>query len=226
MIYFFHGNDTEKARIKANELANSLHKKKPEASFFKMDVENFDITTLQEYIGGQGLFSNKYIVLLDRLCEKKDIKELVTDLLKEISESENIFIIFEAKIDKATATKIEKKAEKTATFDLSEKEERELKSKKEEGMNIFDIANALGEKNKKHIWIIYRQLLEEGKAVEEIHGVIFWKAKSMLLANDFRIWTSEELMKLIEDLINVYHQSRRGNTDFECGLEKLLLKIK
>jgi DNA polymerase III delta subunit len=226
MIYFFHGTDTEKARVKANELADSLRKKKPDASFFRIDAENFDTTKLQEYIGGQGLFSNKYIVLLDRLCAEKEVKEQFTDLLKEIAESENIFIIFEGKIDKATATKIEKKAEKTATSDLTEKEEREIKNKKEGALNVFEIANALGEKNKKHLWIIYRQLIEEGKAPEEIHGVLFWKAKTMLLAGGSNIWKSEELSKMIEDLIMVYHEARRGAHELETGLEALLIGIK
>ncbi len=226
MIYFFHGTDTDKVRTKANELADSLRKKKPDASFFKIDSENFDLAVLKEYIGGQGLFSNKYIVLLDRLCEKKEVKEPFVEELKEIKESENIFIIFEGKIDKATATKIEKKAEKTATFDLSEKEEREIKSKKEEGLNIFEIANALGEKNKKSLWIIYRQLIEEGKAPEEIHGVLFWKAKTMLLAGGSYNWNTEQLYGLIDDLITVYHESRRGTHELETGLEALLIGIK
>jgi len=226
MIYFYHGTDVEKARIKSHELADSLRKKKPDASYFVMGTESFDSTTLDEYIGGQGLFSNKYIVLLDRLCENKEIKELFIDKLKEIQESENIFIIFEGKLDKATATKIEKKAEKTAVHDLSDKEVADIKQKKEEGLNIFEIANALGEKNKKHLWIIYRQLIEEGKVPEEIHGVLFWKAKTMLLSGGNHIWKKEELIGLIDDLITVYHEARRGAHELETGLEAMLVGIK
>lgn len=226
MIYFFYGTNVNKAREKSHELIDSLRKRKPDASSYKIDIENFDILELDKYIGGQGLFSNKYIVLLDRLCEKKEVKVLYLDRIKEIKESENIFIILEGKIDKATATKIEKKAEKTAIFDLSEKEEREIKSKKEEGQNIFEIANALERRDKKSLWIIYRQLIEEGKAPEEIHGVLFWKTKSMLLSGGARNWTSEQLMILIENLITVYHEARRGVHDLETGLEALLIGIK
>ena len=122
MIYFYHGTDTDKSRLKANELIDSLKKKKPDASFFKVDSECFDTITLDEYIGGQGLFSNKYIVLLYRLCENKEVKEKFLEKIKEIKESQNIFIIVEGKIDKATIAKIEKKAEKTIVFDLNEKD--------------------------------------------------------------------------------------------------------
>ena len=226
MIYLFHGTDINKAMKKANELADSLRKKKPDASFFKISTDNFDINVLDEYIGGQGLFSNKYIVFLDRLCEKKEIKEAFVDKLKEIGESENIFIILEGKIDKATLNKIEKRAEKSIAFDLSEKEENEIKSKKEGGLNIFEIANALGEKNKKNLWIVYRILIQEGKVPEEIHGVLFWKAKTMLLSGGTSVWKENELNKLIEDLISVYHESRRGLHELETGLEALLIGIK
>ena len=56
MIYLFYGKDTEKSRVKAHELIDSLLKKKPDASFFKFDTESFDMEKLEEYIGGQGLF--------------------------------------------------------------------------------------------------------------------------------------------------------------------------
>lgn len=111
MIYFLYGTDIDKARTKANELIESLRKKKPDASFFKIDSKNFNGSLLHEYIGGQGLFSNKYIVYLDRLCEKREVKEEFLEKIKEISESDNIFIVLEGKIDKATAIKIEKKAD-------------------------------------------------------------------------------------------------------------------
>src|SRR5258708_6593211 len=117
MIYFYYGTDTEKGRGKSYELVESLRKKKPDASFFKISSENFDQNLLDSYIGGQGLFVSKSIVLLDRLSEKKEIKEQFLDKLKEIAESENIFVVYEGKIDKATAAKIEKKSEKSVVVD-------------------------------------------------------------------------------------------------------------
>ena len=219
MIYFYYGTDIKKTHLKSHELINSLLKKKPDASFFKINTENFNEVTLKEYIGSQGLFSDKYIVLLDRLCEKKEVKEQYIDLLKEISESENIFIVLEGKIDKATATKIEKKSEKTVKFDLDE-----IIDKKSDS-NVFEIANAFGRRNKKEIWMLYRKYIDSGSAPEELHGILFWKAKTMLLAKDFYNWKEEELMNFIDKLITVYHEARRGNGELETSLEALLLSI-
>lgn len=219
MIYFYHGTDIDKSKIKARELLNSLREKRPDATFLKLDIENFNQNLLQEYIGGQGLFVNKNIILSDRLCEKKGIREQFLKFIEEIAESENIFIILEGKIDKTVATKIEKRAEKTVNFNLSESY-----TKKEE-LNIFEIANALGRRDKKKLWILYRELIEKGKVPEEIHGVLFWKIKTMLLSGGQDNWKTDELLKFLDDLIVVYHESRRGVHDLETGLEALLLSM-
>ncbi len=224
MIYFYYGTDIDKARVKSHELADSLLKKKPDASYFKIDTDNFDISKIEEYIGGQGLFSNKYIVFLDRICSDKNTKELFLDKLKEIKESENIFIIFEGKLDKATATKIEKKSEKFLVFNLGEKEIKEKEDKKKQELNIFEIANALARRNKKEIWIIYRKLIDNGKVPEEIHGVLFWKIKSMILSGGTSNWKKDELMDFMDRLITIYHEARRGNGELETSLERLVLE--
>ena len=57
MIYLLHGTDTDKSRLKMHELADSLKKKKPDAAYFKMDEEHWNQAELEEYCGGQGLFS-------------------------------------------------------------------------------------------------------------------------------------------------------------------------
>lgn len=215
MIYFYYGSDIEKARIKSLDLIESLRKKKPDASFFKIDSENFNPYLLEEYIGSQGLFSGKYIVFLDRLCEKKETKVSFLDLIKQISESENIFIVFEGKLDKTTSEKIEKKSEKSISFEFPDKKE-----KKE--YNAFALAEAFGKRNKKETWILYRKAIDIGEAPEALHGMLFWKAKTMLLAGDYN-WKKEELIKVIDDLITIYHESRRGEGELETSLESFIL---
>ncbi len=219
MIYFYYGTDTERARVKAHELIDSLQKKKPDAGFFKISTENFNQSTLEEYIGSQGLFSSKYIVFLDRLCEKKEVKEQFLDKIKEIVESQNIFIILEGKIDKVTATKIEKKSEKFVKFDLAEKFE-----KKEYG--AFALADAFGRHDKKDTWVLYRKAIDKGEAPEALHGMLFWKAKTMLLTGGQSNWEQDELLDLIDELITVYHEARRGKHELETGLEALLVGMR
>jgi DNA polymerase III delta subunit len=216
MIYFFHGTDIDKARSKAHDLANSLRKKKPEASYFVLDVDNFDVNTVEEYVGGQGLFSAKYIVFVDRLSEDKEIKEQFLDLIKNIAESENIFIILEGKLDKASSTKIEKKSEKFFKTDLLEKVAKQE-------YNAFALADAFGKRNKKETWVLYRTAIDNGEAPEALHGMLFWKIKSIFLAGGDYNWKKEELLKIMDELITIYHEVRRGKFELETGLEAFIL---
>jgi DNA polymerase III delta subunit len=217
MLYFLHGTDTDKARAKAHEMIDALLKKKPDASFFKVNAENWNPAQLEEYSLGQGLFAQKYIVFLDRLSEDKKIKEEFLEFIKPLAESENIFIVLEGKLDKATATKIEKKAEKTQEFAL-EKEE------KKEDYNAFALANAVGNRDRKNAWVLYRQAIDRGEAPEALHGMIFWKVKTMMTGFS-NTYSKEELYGLTDRLITTYHDSRRGVHELETGVEALILSI-
>lgn len=217
MIYFLHGSDIDKGRSKAHELIASLQKKKPDASFFKMSADDFDEAVLQGYTGGQGLFESKYIIFLDRLCEDKKIKEDFLEHIKEIAESSNIFIILEGKIDKATSGKIEKKAEKTQEFLLPEK--------KKEEYNAFALADAVGKRDRKTAWMLYRKAIDKGEAPEALHGMMFWKIKTMLTAGFPGAYSKEELYAVADRLVTVYHDSRRGVHELETGVETLLLTL-
>ena len=54
---------------------------------------------IDELLISQGLFEQKYIVDLDKLFEKKEIKEYVLDKLEAMKEAFHPFLILEGKID-------------------------------------------------------------------------------------------------------------------------------
>lgn len=254
MIYFLHGTDTDAVRTKARDMVASMHKKKPEAEIFKMTSENWGAAgeggaaRLDELAGGQGLFEKKYIVLLDRVGEDVTAREELVDRIDQLADSEHIFIWCEGKLDKATRTKIEKRAEKTQEFEKAEKiAASESAGKFSAGgtTSIFALGDALGRRDKKQLWVLYRQFVDAGKSPEEIHGTLFWQAKSMVLASRSatageaglapfvytkskgfsRNYTEAELTKLLDNLIAVSHDARRGKHEMETGLERLLLEI-
>ena len=243
MFYFLHGEDKDKARKKAHELIDGLVKKRPNASFFKADSENFSLGKLEEMIGGQGLFESKQIVFLDNILEDKEIKETVLDKIKEIKESPNAFVFLERKADKATLGRMEKSAEKVQAFELSKSSASTKESK--EKFNTFSLADVFGRRDKKNLWVLYQEALSQGVAPEEINGVLFWQLKSMIVANKSksadvsglkpyvfqksksfaRNYSEEEMKKLSSALVSVYHDSRRGIHDFEIALERFILDI-
>ena len=122
----------------------------------------------------QGLFSQKYTTVLDNVFENKEIKSYVLDRLKEMKESEQIFLLLESSIDSVSLKKIEKYAEKVQEF-----EKKEVVKKDN---SIFSIGDGLT-KDKKKLWVTFIDFLNKGIEVEEIHGILFWQIKNMLIAS-------------------------------------------
>lgn len=243
MFYFLYGEDKDKARRKAHELIDGLTKKRPNASFFKVDSENFELGKLEEMIGGQGLFEIKQIVFLDNVLENKETKNAVSDKIKDIADSPNVFIFLEGKVDKATSGKMEKSAEKVQEFNAAKKSGENKESS--EKFNIFSLADVFGRRDKKNLWVLYQKALSQNIKPEEINGVLFWQLKSMIVANQSkdvkesglspyvfqksksfaRNYTEEEMKKMSSALVSVYHDSRRGIHDFDMELERFILSL-
>lgn len=237
MLYFIYGEDTQKGIEKAKGLVTAMLSKKPNASLFKLTNENWSVGELQELIGGQGLFSEKYIVQVSRVLDNDEIKEQILDYVSMMQESENIFIWTEGKMDAKTLKQIEKHAEKVTEYSLKS-------APKKFDFNIFALSDALGNRDKKNLWMLYLKALEVS-APEEIHGTLFWQAKSMVLAHKSKdanesglkpfVYTKskkfasnfndEELNDLPMKLIRISHDARRGKNDFSIALERFILTI-
>lgn len=237
MLYLIYGTDTHKARTKLHELLGIAEKKRPGAELFKITSENWDETQFEELIVSQGLFEQKYTIVLDGLFEKKDIKNYILDRLGGVRESEQIFIMLEGGIDAPSLRKIEKEAKQVQEFAKLEK--------KKPTYNLFSITDGLLQKDKKNLWIDYVEFLDKGAVPEEIHGIFFWQIKSMILATKSdsqaqsglspfvyknaltgsRKYKNEELEKLSSQLVDMTHRVRSGEGELEVMLEKWVLGL-
>ena len=238
MFYLIYGADTHKARKKLHELLDLAQKKRPGAEIFKLTSENWNEGQFDELLISRGLFEQKYTVVLDNLFERKEIKDYILDRLKGLADSEQIFLIIEGKIDASSLKKISSQAKQAQEFVKAETGKQEL--------NIFSITEGLVRKDKKHLWISYVDLLGKGAGVEEIHGILFWQIKNMILANGAqsqmdsglspyvyknsltgaRNYKEEELLEMSLDLVGMTHKVRQGQGDLEIVLEKWILTLK
>lgn len=242
MLYVIHGTDTDKAREKSHALFDALKAKKPDASAGTLAAEEVTPEKLEELTQTQGLFENKQILFMNRTLENKDIREVVIDKIDAIAESPNIFIFFEGKLTKEVLKKLEKRAEKITEYELDEAAAAEAKAEKS---SFFPLADALGARDKKTLWVLLRDALDKDAAPEELHGILFWQAKSLALAsrlgsplesglNPF-VYTKAkryaanfkegEIDALVSKLVHMYHRAHRGQVDFEIELEKFALDI-
>lgn len=206
MLYVFHGTDAAQAGNKARSLAESLQKKRPDAAYAKMDADNWNLSAVEGHLGGQGLFSNKYIVLVDRVTENKEAKDELPGLIPAMQESPNIFILLEGKLNAELKRAVEKSAEKIVECELKKEEPKE-------GFNVFALADVVAKKDSVRAWMLYRKAVESGSEPEQVIGMLFWKAKTVADR------------KLAKELITLYHDGHRGLVDLELGIERLILSI-
>lgn len=234
MLYVIYGTDAEKTSLQSKKIVDALTKKKPDASVFVLNEENFSQALLDEYLGASGLFEKKHIVRMDGILSHDDFSETLLEALPMLGESEHIFVLREGPLTAPIKKTVEKYAHEARAYDKDEK--------KKERFNVFAITEALGNRDKKRAWMLYREALSEDLVPEEIHGVLWWQVKTMLQvasgdvdgmkpysvtkARGFlRNYSVEELKALARSFVNLYHDARRGIVEFEIGLEKLLLSL-
>ncbi|MFA6601711.1 MAG: hypothetical protein WCT02_02510 [Candidatus Paceibacterota bacterium] len=248
MLYIFHGTDKEKSSQKARALADSLRMKRPDAAFVKVNPEELSVNLIEGHLGGQGLFSNKYIIFLDNPSENAEALDKLPDFLSAMNESDNIFIISEGKVKADLKKAYEKGAEKVVVTDLPVASgygygKAEAKSSGKKEFNIFSLADAIGSREAGRAWAIYREAIDNDLEPESIIGTLFWQVKSMILARDAKSateaglspfvyskakkgaanYSAPELAELSRKLIEIYHDSHRGLVNGELATERLLL---
>ena len=214
MLYLFSGTDIATSAEKAHKLIDSLCAKKPDALLVRIEADNWSKSIISEHLGGQGLFSNKYIVFLDRLTENADAKENLADFIPTMHESENIFIVLEGKLNAELTRAFAKDTDKAV---VSEAKMERSKDGNIGSFNIFALADAFAKRDALRSWNIYRQAIDSGTEPENIAGVLFWKMKT--------IYTNPEVRDLSEKLITSYHDAHRGMVNLELELEKMLLSL-
>ncbi|MEI6304474.1 MAG: hypothetical protein WCP09_00440 [Candidatus Taylorbacteria bacterium] len=225
MLYVYHGTDIGRSRDKAHKLVESLRARKPDASYVPINADGWNTSIIEEHLGGQGLFSNKYIVFLDRVTENADAKEQIGDMVSPMNESSNIFVVLEGKLLTSLKKAFDEGAEKVVVTDL-------VAAGKVFGggsdFNVFALGDAVASRNRASSWTIYRQAVDCGIGSESILGTLFWKVKTMIVSSGGKgstKYSKVELEKLLTSIVRLYHDGHRGLIDMELGTEKLLLQL-
>lgn len=207
MIYLFLGNDTKKK----NDYLKKLYKNN-----LPIFVSNSSITKeeLFDQAGSVSLFGGSPVVVLDGV-----IKDGKVDLSKEdisvLKDSETTFVFLE---DKLSALDLKKYKNGAIIEDFNIDIKKSVSK-----INVFGIADAFSNKNKIEAWILYREAVLQGVSPEEISGIIFWKIKTMILSGS-KFFSNDELKTDSSELVALYHNAHRGESDFVIGLEQFILK--
>ena len=230
MIYAFAGTDTHK-RQKAVSL---LLGKFGDLPISRFDDTSKDLVEFHSLVGGDDLFAQKRLVVIDQVFET-DCGDRVFQSLSKVRESENIVVIIEAVFDKEVLKNLGSESEKVEVFDLPKG--------KEERFNIFEITDAFGARDKKSTWVLFQKALRRDISAEEVLNILIWQTKNLLSAkgeNDMkktglspfvygksskysRNFEEHELQDISRGLMTLYHESHLG-LELAPNLELFLLR--
>lgn len=232
MIYIYFGTNRELSKKQADSFI--LGRKKDGVSVLSFDDSSFTEEDFLNPSESEDLFGGKNMVFGRNLFSKKEIKEFIFKVAKQIVESRVDYCFLEDEITKAEIDILEKSG--------AILKESKAPAKKNEDFNTFALADLLMKRDKKGLWVMYRKAIDYGKTPEEIAGVLFWQLKVALLVrrgeekgiSPFAVSKARGLLKnfkdgeiesALRDLVDAYHLSRGGIGDMELSLERFVLSI-
>jgi hypothetical protein len=208
MLFVYLGTDRKKAR---DAMSAQIGKLKGYSRVHITDVHS--LTDLDAALSGGGMFAQSRAVVLDGVFANEELRGRAIDGLDMMKKSEDVFFVFEEKLDAATKRSIAKYAEKVETFDAA---------KKAPDNAIFKLRFALEKGDKKTLWVGLMHEYAAGKAPEAVHGFLFWAAKQMVLGSRGETQLKRS-RKLLARLAELPHESRRKGFDLEYALERFVL---
>src|SRR3989344_4084305 len=148
------------------------------------------------------LCGKQTFVLEDALNSERG--EEFLDLLEVFAESPHTFVFHEEKLLKAETEALKKAGAKI---------EIEKVEKKEYRFDNFGVADALGKRDKKGLWLALMASWRAGEKPEAVAGLMAWKARQI------------KNIPLSRELVCLYHDSHRAAGELELLLERFALKL-
>lgn len=213
MIYLFAGDDAKNKREVYEKFIKSLPKHRE--TFF-INKNNFDMVQTESFYSGSGLFFAECTVFFENIFEKEETLDFILEKLGLMSESQNDFVFLEGKLNKMVLDAFKKARAELNIFELS-------KEKKEKYDN-FLLAGALADRNKLNLWIYFREATDRGVSLEELAGILFWKAKDMILKRNFQKFSEDELRNFAAKISCLLPRARKTGLDSESAFEQFLLE--
>lgn len=220
MIYLFAGDDAT-TRHKAYEKFIATATEGVETFFISRN--DFDKVHVESLYSGAGLFFSKCNVVFTQVLEHEDIADFILEKLPVIAESQNDFIFLEGKLKKPVLDAF-KKALPTGRQAVPYLNIYDLSKEKKEKFDNFLLATAFSNKDKVNLWIYFRQAMDRGVGMEELVGVLFWKAKDMILKKNFGKFKESELQNFTSKISYLLPEARRDGLDDEAAFERFLLE--
>jgi hypothetical protein len=229
MLYLVLGNNREAQKKYIHTLETSI-----EGDFLYLDKYSFNKDDFESQIFGTNMFGDVTHIVLDEVCETKEMQDYIVGLASEIKKSQALVILLQKDASQDFL-------EELGDF-LTETVEYKLAGDRPD----FSLWAAFYSRDKKASWMEYSSQVET-EPVEKIHGGILSQTKNMY---KIKIATSGDTYKTlgfsteksfnsassaakkfsVEELSDMYYSlvempllAHNGETDFKLELEKFFL---
>ncbi|MBI3634475.1 MAG: hypothetical protein HY228_02545 [Candidatus Yonathbacteria bacterium] len=202
MLYIIHGTDREKGQTKFRALREKL-------SVAGMNIEDVQEENVSEKMLGEmsasrGLFGDTTLFIFNNILAKKEEQEIFASCGELLKNSDNYFLVFEPLLSKDIAKDLAPSATEYFEYTLGKNDTRP-------SFNIFSLGDALGERNKKELWVLYQRAIGAGFSSEEISGTLFWAIKNIAL------------MKQAKSRVSI-DTERHDSAESDCGLNPFVAR--
>lgn len=236
MFYLLYG-DSRQSRPRYEELIKKLSED-GRLTVYRINSLDFEAGRFKELLQSQPLFEAGQVIACNGLLENPEARALIEEEMEKLARSAASFVFLEESLTKPLLGQFKKLAEKVYQFESPAKTESRQKE-----YNIYLLTDALGERNRKKMWLELQNAILAGFAPEEIFWKLVWQARNLVLAKKthsaqeagvsaypyrkakgyLKNFAGSETEKLLTDLVRLYHDSRRGIVDLDTGLELLVL---
>ncbi|MBU0612215.1 hypothetical protein KKB58_02220 [Patescibacteria group bacterium] len=213
MIYLFSGDDSKRKHKEYEKFLESLPK---EVETFFISKNDFNKVQIESFYSGAGLFFNKCIVIFSNIFEREEIGDFILEKLELMGSSQNDFLFLEGKLNKQILDAFKKARAELNIF--------ELPKEKKERYDNFQLAWAFADRDKLGLWVHFRRAMDLGVSPDELIGILFWKAKDMLLKKNFSKFSETELKNFSYRISYLLPQTRKEGIDSEISFEQFLLE--
>lgn len=236
MLQVIYGKDREKGRARFRAAREALGKKyKEERLVLEGEVSDGFLDTIAV---SQGLFGDVTLFVFDSVFDKKVEQEILLAHAADLSSSTNYFLVLEPSLEKSIADGL-----REAGIEIEECAGKKVDYRPD--FNIFSLGDALGQRNKKDLWVLYQEALNNRLSAEEISGTLFWAVKNLALMKNAKPgddcglspfvakktrgfasnFSQEEIVKMSRALVMMYHEAHRGGEPMEIALERFILSL-
>lgn len=240
MIRAIIGTDTKAMRVALAEYISAFRARYTDSPIIRFDPDHADGASIADAVTTSSLFGDQILVVFDGLGESAESLATLLDSMDIVENTQNDIVFLEVAPKKELRMALEKVAGKAGLKEYKAPEKAEDKSN-------FLLGDALVEKDKKRLWMLLVAALKKGKSPEELHGTLWWSAKTLYIAlrhtmveakeagiseYSFRKaerqkgkWSAAEVEEILRGLKDMVHERGVGSGDIGLRLEKFVLEI-